>query len=146
MDIISNIKETISKTGKSAVKKTKDLAGLARVSARIDETKELIDDVYREIGKKYCSLYNKDTAGEAFIIDLATVENLAEQLEALEQEKLALKGKIQCEKCGKACDDEYSFCPYCGERFPETPSENNEVVEVAPEEDDIFDDADEEIE
>ena len=58
MDIIGNIKETISKTGRSAVKKTKDLAGLARINARIEETKTLrknrtvLTDRFKPILKK----------------------------------------------------------------------------------------------
>lgn len=139
MDIIENIKDTVYKTGRSAVKKTKDLAGLARISAQIDETKSLIDDVYIEIGKKYCEKYSKDTAGEEFAINVATVENLTEQLHALKLEKLSLKGKVQCASCGNACDDEYLFCPHCGNKFPELPTATEEPE--AP-----FDDEDEEIE
>ncbi len=146
MAIIENIKDTISKTGRSAVKKTKDLAGLARVNSRIEETKELIDAVYAEIGRKYCELYTKETAGEEFAIDVATVENLKEQLDALSQEKLALKGKVKCEKCGKTSDDDYAFCPFCGERFPEPAVAEEKAPELASAEEDVFDDEDEEVE
>lgn len=131
MAIIENIKDTVYKTGKTAVKKTKDLAGIAKLSAQIEETKSLIDDVYTSIGKKYCEKYTKDTADDIFAIDLATVENLMEQLHALKLEKLSLKGKIQCEQCGKTTDDEYLFCPHCGAKFPEAAPE---TVEDADEE------------
>lgn len=140
MDIIENIKDTVYKTGRSAVKKTKDLAGIARLSAQIDETKNLIDDVYTEIGKKYCELYNKDTAGDEFAISVATVENLTEQLHALKLEKLALKGKVQCESCKNACADDYLFCPHCGTKLPETAA-----PDAASAEEDSFDDEDEEV-
>ncbi len=139
MDIIENIKDTVYKTGRSAVKKTKDLAGIARLSAQIDETKNLIDDVYAEIGKKYCELYNKDTAGSEFAVSVATVENLTEQLHALKLEKLALKGKVQCESCKKECADDYLFCPHCGAKLPEAEAEEPKAAE------DVFDDEDEEI-
>lgn len=147
MDIIGNIKDTISRTGKSAVKKTKDLAGLARINARIEETKELIEGVYAQMGRKYFELYSKDGASEEFAIDIATIENLTEQLEAFEQEKLALKGKIKCTECGKTGDDGYAYCPFCGAKFPESPAPEEPIVviESLSEEED-FDDADEEIE
>lgn len=140
MDIIENIKDTVYKTGRSAVKKTKDLAGIARLSAQIDETKNLIDDVYTEIGKKYCELYNKDTAAAEFAVSVATVENLTEQLHALKLEKLALKGKVQCTSCKNACADDYLFCPHCGAKLPEPAAEEPAAAE------DSFDDEDEEIE
>ncbi|MBE6563365.1 MAG: hypothetical protein E7660_06475 [Ruminococcaceae bacterium] len=146
MDIIGNIKETISKTGRSAVKKTKDLAGLARINARIEETKELIEGVYAQIGRKYYDLYSKGGASEEFAIDIATIENLTEQLEAFEQEKLVLKGKIRCAECGKTGDDGYTFCPFCGAKFPETPAPEEAVVTEPVVEDEDFEDADEEIE
>ena len=109
MAIIDNIKDTISKTGKSAVKKTKDLAGIAKITADIEETKNLLKGVYEEIGKKYCEVYDKDSAGEEFSVNVATVANLSERLESLKAERLALRGKVQCPGCGKSADNDYAF-------------------------------------
>ena len=39
MAFIDNAKDIITKTGKTAVKKTKDLAAIAKVTADIEETK-----------------------------------------------------------------------------------------------------------
>ena len=135
MAFIDEVKETITKTGKTAVKKTKDLASIAKVTADIEETKSLLKAVYIEIGKKYCETYDKSTAGEEFTINVATAENLKEQLEALRIERLTLRGKISCPDCGKAVDNVYSFCPYCGAKFPEkeAPAEDvpeDDVIEV----------------
>lgn len=94
MAIIDDIKGTITKTSKAAAKKTKDLAGIAKLSSEIEETKALINGVYTEIGKKYCELHDKDSAEEDFTVDIATVENLKEQLAALKAEKLKLRGKV----------------------------------------------------
>ena len=134
MDIIENIKDTISKTGKTAVKKTKDLAGIAKITAEIEETKNLIDEVYQEIGKKYCSLYDKDTAGEEFAVNVATIHSLTEHLEELRNRRLTLRGKVKCEGCGKSVNDEFTFCPHCGARLPEIPEEeDDESIEEADE-------------
>lgn len=119
MAIINNIKGTISKTGKAAAKKTKDIAGIAKLTADIEETKSLIKGVYVEIGKKYCEHHTKENADDIFTVDVATVENLTEQLENLKAKRMKLRGKILCEKCGKAVDNEYTFCPFCGEKLPE---------------------------
>ena len=132
MAFIDDVKDTLTKTGKTAVRKTKDLAAIAKVTADIEQTKSLLKAVYIEIGKKYCETYNKDSAGEDFAINVATVENLREQLEALKVERLTLRGKIECPQCGKAVDNTYSFCPFCGAKFPEKP----EGPEEAPEDDD----------
>lgn len=136
MAIIDNIKGTITKTGKTAVKKTKDLAGIAKITADIEETKGLIKGVYEEIGKKYCEIYDKETAGEDFAVNVATVENLTKRLEALRDERLALRGKVKCEGCGKGISDEYKFCPHCGTPLPErTAGEMND--DISEEDDDI---------
>ena len=135
MAFIDDVKDTLTKTGKTAVRKTKDLAAIAKVTADIEQTKSLLKAVYIEIGKKYCETYNKESAGEDFAINVATVENLREQLEALKVERLTLRGKIGCPECGKAVDNTYSFCPFCGAKFPEKPEE-------APEDNDDNDDDD----
>ena len=135
MAFIDDVKDTLTKTGKTAVRKTKDLAAIAKVTADIEQTKSLLKAVYIEIGKKYCETHDKDSAGEDFAINVATVENLREQLEALRIERLTLRGKISCPECGKAVDNVYSFCPFCGAKFPE----KEEPKEEEPAEDDVTD-------
>ena len=139
MAFIDEVKETITKTGKTAVKKTKDLASIAKVTADVEETKSLLKAVYIEIGKKYCETYDKSTAGEEFTINVATAENLKEQLEALRAERLTLRGKVRCEECGKAVDNVYVYCPFCGKKLPETEIPGDEAADAAPEEDDVTD-------
>lgn len=143
MAFIDNVKDTISKTGKTAVQKTKDLAAIAKVTADIEETKSLLKAVYVEIGKKYCETRTKDTADADFTVNVATAENLKEQLEALKIERLTLRGKVKCDACGKAVDNEFAFCPFCGAKLPEPPADEN-VPTVEVEDDVIEVDLDEE--
>ncbi len=119
MDIFDNIKDTLSKTGKSAVKKTKDLAGVAKLTAEIEETKGLLEKAYEDIGKKYCSLYDQNTAEEAFSVNIATVKSLTEHLEELKIKRLNLRGKVVCDGCKNSVSDEFVFCPNCGKKLPE---------------------------
>lgn len=130
MAIIKDITGTITKTGKSAVKKTKDLAGMAKLTAEIEETKGLLKSVYVEIGKKYCETHTSETADEDFTINVATVENLKDQLESLKAERLSLRGLVECPKCKKSVDDGYAFCPFCGEQLPEKVEETEESEEI----------------
>ncbi|MBQ7670744.1 MAG: hypothetical protein IJS45_08495 [Clostridia bacterium] len=139
MAFIDDVKETITKTGKTAVRKTKDLASIAKITADIEETKSLLKAVYIEIGKKYCETYDKTTAGEEFTINVATAENLKEQLEALRTERLTLIGKVRCEECGKAVDNIFVFCPFCGKKLPETAAPAEEASDAEPEENDVTD-------
>lgn len=145
MAFIDDVKDTLAKTGKTAVKKTKDLASIAKVTADIEETKSLLKAVYIEIGKKYCETYDKSTAGEDFAINVATVENLREQLDALKMERLTLRGKVKCGECGKAVDNVYVYCPFCGAKLPEAPApEAEEVVDDDVIEVDLDDEKDDE--
>jgi hypothetical protein len=145
MAFIDDVKDTLTKTGKTAVKKTKDLASIAKVTADIEETKSLLKAVYIEIGKKYCETHDKTTAGEDFAINVATVENLKEQLEALKVERLTLRGKVKCGECGKAVDNVYVYCPFCGAKLPDTPADGTPTAEDDVEDDDVIEvDLDEE--
>lgn len=141
MDIIENIKGTVTKTGKIAVQKTKDLAGIAKLTTEIEETKKLITDVYAEIGKKYCDMHADGTADPDFAVSVATVENLNERLEALRKERLALSGRKLCENCGKGAKATYEFCPFCGAKLPEVvvEEETEDVTDA-----DLTDDAEDE--
>ena len=141
MAFIDNVKDTITKTGKTAVKKTKDLAAIAKVTADIEETKSLLKAVYIEIGKKYCEMYDKEAAAPEFTVNVATAENLAEQLEALKTERLTLRGKVKCPECEKAVDNGFVYCPYCGAKLPEPPADAAPAEDA---DDDIDVDIDEE--
>ena len=123
MEFIENVKDTLAKTGKTAVRKTKDLAAIAKVTADIEETKALLKEVYIQIGKKYCETHDKDTSAEELAVDVATSESLKERLEALKTERLTLRGKVKCASCGKAINDGFAFCPFCGEKLPEAAAE-----------------------
>lgn len=137
MDIIENIKDTITKTGKSAVKKTKDLAGIAKLTAEIEETESLLEDAYADIGKKYCSIHDKDIADEHFSVNIATVNTLQEHIKELKIQRLNLRGKVICEGCSNSVSDEFSYCPHCGQKLPEKLQDDNE---------DFFEEKDTEIE
>ena len=140
MATIENIKGTIAKASKTAVKKTKDIAGMAKLTTEIEETRKLIREVHIEIGKKYCELYDENTAEADFAVSVATVQNLTERLEALRKERLALRGLKMCDNCKKGSKEAFEFCPYCGTKFPEKAEED--VTEGDPETDvDLTDDA-----
>ncbi len=114
MDIIENIKGTITETGKKAVKKTKELAEIAKLTSEIEDTKKLINDVFSEMGKKYFELYGNKEIDAEFSVNIATVKNLTERIEALSKERMQLRGMKMCSKCGKGIKDDFEFCPYCG--------------------------------
>ena len=127
MAFIDDVKETLAKAGKTTVQKTKDFAAIAKVTADIEETKSLLKAVYIEIGKKYCETHTKETADADYTVNVATAENLTEQLEALKTERLTLRGKVRCPECDKAVDNGFVFCPYCGAKLPEHSADEPEV-------------------
>ncbi len=133
MAFIDDVKDTITKTGKTAVRKTKDLAAIAKVTADIEETKSLLKAVYIEIGKKYCETHDKASADEEYVINVATAENLKEQLEALITERLTLRGKVKCAECGKSVDNAFIYCPFCGEKLPDAPADDPKPEEAEDE-------------
>ncbi len=148
MAFIDDVKDTITKAGKTTVRKTKDIAAIAKVTADIEETKGLLKAVYIEVGKKYCETHDKESADPEYTVDVATAENLKEQLEALITERLNLRGKVRCTECAKAVDNEFVFCPYCGAKLPEPPApEESEAGDEEKDEDvteiDLDDDKDE---
>ena len=125
-DMIVNAKSAANAVGKKASKLV-DLSKL-RISAA---------DLNGEINRKFQSLgrsvYDAHKTGsdpaEKIVSSSAEIDELMEQLEAINMQLVAAHAKVVCGYCGEENSQDAIFCSKCGHRLFEDKSEN-----AAPEE------------
>ena len=106
-DVVVNAKEAVNAVGKKAGQMV-DISKL-RLSAA---------DLNNEISKRFEALgrviYDaKKTADEC----ITTIDDLYEQLDAVNDQISALRSKVICKKCGAENPAEACYCNMCGSKF-----------------------------
>ena len=108
-DVVVNAKEAVNAVGKKAGQMV-DISKL-RLSAA---------DLNNEISKRFEALgrviYDAKKTGNDSA-DLATIDDLYEQLDAVNDQISALRSKVICKKCGAENPAEACYCNMCGSKF-----------------------------
>ncbi len=116
----------ISDAAQTVSDKTRDGVELTRLSAQERSIGNELNALYTQIGRCYV-----DGEGGETMNDLCSrVKALREQLDALADQKAALRNRNRCPACGTAVDKSARFCPGCGRRMPE-PTRNTEEEKSA---------------
>ena len=100
-DVVVNAKEAVNAVGKKAGQMV-DISKL-RLSAA---------DLNNEISKKTGN-DSADLADEC----ITTIDDLYEQLDAVNDQISALRSKVICKKCGAENPAEACYCNMCGSKF-----------------------------
>lgn len=124
MDFFDKLGEQASKTYKFTAERTSKLAKEARLKMKMNEHKDQIEDLYREIGKK---MYMHHVNDKTLDIDIAAVleeeciqiDELCDRIEEERKELLTLKDKKQCPNCFCEIELDYNYCPNCGDEQKE---------------------------
>lgn len=132
MEFFDKLGKKASEAYKVTADKTGKIAKETKIKFKIGELKTQINDIYEEIGKK---VYEKHIREEDICIkkDLeeqcTKIDVLSDEIDSLLKECLTLKDKKQCQKCYKEIEKEDKFCPNCGEKQTEEPSQAIQVLE-----------------
>lgn len=132
MEFFNKLGKKVSATYDATAEKTGKLAKEAKLRMKMNENKSDINDIYKEIGKK---VYEKHVREEN--IDIKTeleeectkIDVLSTEIETCLKSILELKNKKQCPKCHAELELEAVYCLKCGEKQPEEPVLNAEVIE-----------------
>lgn len=123
MGFFDEVGKTISDAGQGALKKGKDLAGIAKYSSMITEEEKKIDELYYQIGKVYVQEHRESASCE-FEHLIAEIRIAESKIKDYEEKISELKGLIKCYNCGSEIPGESTFCPVCGEKLIETVASN----------------------
>ncbi len=116
MGVFDNIGEKVSKTGRGAICKTRDLAVNVKLSGELHALEEKLILAYAKIGKEYTKLHENDS-------DVILPE-VIEQINGIKQEVIELKRRIaqlKKKKICSACNSENApsamYCSACGKKL-----------------------------
>lgn len=116
MEIFEKIGDAASKTYRYTAEKTSKFAKETKLKIKINELKQKISDIYREIGETVFEKYVVDEE-----LDMAELKEKCEKIDELtdkivecKNDILSLKEKKQCQNCYEEIDINAHYCPNCG--------------------------------
>ena len=132
MEFFDKLGKKASEAYKITADKTGKIAKETKLKFKIGDLKTQINSVYEEIGKK---VYENHIREEKIDIEneieeqCTKIDVLSDEIDSLLKECLKLKDKKQCPNCYKEINKEDNFCPNCGEKQPEEPAKEVEIVD-----------------
>lgn len=113
MAFFDELSKTLTKVGEATAQKTKEVAELTKVNAKILDVQNKLEKAYTEVGKKYIATHPvNDEDGMKEVVEAVYV--LEDQLKELDKQLQGLKGTVKCTVCGNVCDEESFYCGKCG--------------------------------
>ncbi len=122
MEFFDKLGKKASEAYKLTADKTGKIAKEAKLKIRMNDLKNQVNDIYKEIGKK---VYEKHIREENIDIkkeleeECTQIDVLSSEIEDILKQCRELKDKRQCQKCHTEIDKEAKFCPECGEKQEE---------------------------
>ncbi len=126
MAFFDELGKRISKTGQTAVQKTKDVTEIARLSSAISDEEKKINVFYNSLGKKYYQLHSEDSE-EALSGFIKGLKECEEKIDTYKKQIQDIKGVIRCTGCGAEIPVNALFCSSCGKKT-EMPPKNSDFV------------------
>ena len=135
MAFFTDMKRSLTETGKQVAQKTKELSDTVQLKTQLSREKEALNRQYAQIGKKVFEAAN-EADEEAYTAEFTLIRESLKTIDELQDKLSTLEGFIHCPECGakieKAVDPEpckaeatQCGCGCCGE--PEAPkTEYNE--------------------
>lgn len=108
--IFDKIQDTVIMASREVEHTAKELTGKAKLQYEIKTRESYLNDLYKELGKKYYTEH-KDDEGESF----AEIADLLDELDALRKELNDRRGAKYCPRCGAQVASDADYCSKCGE-------------------------------
>lgn len=115
MEFMENVKNVVTDTAQTVVKKTGELLEASKIKYSIFDLKSDIKKLYAQIGEMY---YQNKKSGEQDENSMQELCDLIDakyaQIDALNAKLEDVKNQAKCPACGRICDAELNYCPFCG--------------------------------
>lgn len=118
MELLNDIGRKITSAAKSVTKKSEDIVEIAKLNLSIGNEEDKIKKLLYEIGSElYRSYINGQSFGELYDGKCSEVKQHEENIKALRDRVLLLKGNKTCKTCSSIVGLEVNYCPNCGEKL-----------------------------
>ena len=112
MDFFDKISDAAIAIGKEVSDKAKDMGGYAKLQYEIRTREGYLDELYRDLGKKYYKEHKDDEGA-----DFAEIDGLNKELEEMREELMIRKGANKCPQCGNYVEIDADYCSKCGKQL-----------------------------
>ncbi|MBZ4644849.1 MAG: hypothetical protein PWR27_279 [Petroclostridium sp.] len=120
MTILNEIRNKMTETAKSAIKKSNEIVEVTKLSISIGDAQSRIDKLLKDIGK---IMYDAYKSGEIFSEEISTIcleiDEIADEINSMRQKIAQLKNVKVCPVCEKENESDASFCSRCGHKISE---------------------------
>ena len=124
-ELFKGVTESVKSVTTKAVNKIDNTVDVQKLKYRISKKEEEINDVYKTLGETIVKAVYAEESFDEFIAEaIAKIEELKEELVAMNAERLAKSKNVECEDCGTEVDAKSEFCPKCGKHLAKTESED----------------------
>ena len=117
MSFFDDLSKSIDKTGRTIASKASGIVDSTKLSHQISQEERAMDEVYRQIGIAYFSLYGNAPA-EQLAPMCDEIRRKMELLASLRHQELTASGKRLCQNCGCECDMYQPYCYSCSAPLP----------------------------
>jgi hypothetical protein len=118
MDLLNDIGKKITETAKTVTRKSEDIVEITKLNLAIGSEEDKIKRMFYEIGSElYRSYTNGKTIGDFYDSKCNEVKQLEDNIKAIKERILLLKGNKTCKACNTVVDLEVNYCPNCGEKL-----------------------------
>ncbi len=132
MEIFEKIGDAASKTYKYTARKTSEIAKETKLKIKINNYKDEIELIYREIGEAVYEKFvvNEELTKKELSEKCEEIDRLTDKIVECKNEILKIKEKKQCKNCYEEIELNAHFCPNCGfEQKEEVHNENKNEKE-----------------
>ena len=113
MSFFESIGKKLSKTGQSAVQRTKSMADGARLNALLAEEEKKLGNGYSRLGKQYYEAHRTDPE-PCFSEAVAAIRESEARAAELRLQLSLIRGAVRCERCGAENPEQAAYCCGCG--------------------------------
>jgi hypothetical protein len=121
MDLLNDIGKRITETAKTVTRKSEDIVEITKLNLSIGSEEDKIKRMFYEIGSELYRSYTNGSPMEGFYDSKCNeVKQIEENIKAIKERILLLKGNKACKACSSVVDMEVNYCPNCGEKLENT--------------------------
>ncbi len=117
MDFLNDIGRKITETAKTVTKKSENLVEITKINLSIGNEEDKIKRFFTEIGSElYKNFLDGESYGEYFDEKCLSIREIENNITALREKQLSIRGHKSCTECNVVIDDDVKYCPNCGVR------------------------------
>ena len=126
MAFFTDMKRSLTETGKQVAQKTKELSDTVQLKTQLSREKEALNRQYAQIGKKVFEAAN-EADEEAYTAEFTLIRESLKTIDELQDKLSTLEGFIHCPECGAKIEKTSAFCSKCGAKIAEAKPEGDDV-------------------